>query len=167
MSFRRLPLCLAAASAACFAHAQIVSVNLDTAGNTWTYIVSYSFEPGQTTSLTSFYLPVGAPVSNIRIEGDDHGWTFETDGSTYVRWFNPLGSSTDDIQSGEAMFFLLDSPSTDAKAVTTVVKTWDNALNAEGPDITNGTFSPVPEPISCIALSVGLLAVLAKRRKAA
>lgn len=144
-----------------------MSVNLDTAGNTWTYIVSYSFEPGQTASLTSFYLPVGAPVSNIRIEGEDHGWTFDTDGSTYVRWFNPLGPSADDIQSGQSMFFLLDSPFTDAKAVTTVVGTWDNASNVKGPDINNGIFSPVPEPITCVALSFGVLAILAKKRKAA
>lgn len=145
------------------AGAQIVTVNLDTAGNTWSYIVSYSFEPGQTTSLQSFYLPVSAPVSNIRIEGDDHGWTFETDASSFVRWFNPdPAPSADDIQSGEFMVFLIDSPFVDSKAVETTIGTWDNQLNSSGNDIMAGTVSPVPEPASMAVLGLASFALLRK-----
>lgn len=162
---RWLPLTALAVLSAC-TNAQIVSVNVDTAGNTWTYVVSYSFEAGLTTSLRSFYLPIEGPVSNIRIEGDDHGWTYETDGSTFVRWFNPdPAPSQDDIETGEAMFFLLDSPFIESKPIKAVFTTWDTSLNLPGNTILAPTVVPVPEPATCFVASAGMLWLIRKRRR--
>lgn len=135
------------------------TVNLDTAGNTWTYVVGF-FDPNHELSLKSFYLPVGAPISNFRIEGDDHGWSYETDGLTYVRWFNPEpGPSANDLDSGEFMVFLLDSPEVDARQV-------NPTLTANtGAEFTATTFAPVPEPGTLAVLGVGALGLLRKRRR--
>jgi hypothetical protein len=140
------------------------SVNVDTAGNTWTYVLSNNSEPHEWKSLRSFTLPLVGPVSNIRFEGDDRGWQFETDNETYVRWYNPDGGpSVDDIDSGEFMVFLFESPFVDSRTVTTTVTTWDGWIGAEGQAFPT-TVSPVPEPATLIALGVGALALFKRKR---
>lgn len=118
----------------------------------WTYTLFNDEIVGSPNYIDSFSLLIDAPVT---VTGTPGGWSVDTDGATFVFWFNTdaVLPYPNDIAPGSSLTgFSLSSPSAFSVLDTLSVASWDHTQDVPGPlsnplliDSPSST-SAVPEP---------------------
>ena len=127
----------------------------------WMYTLNNNEASTSDNWLTSFYLPINAPVSNVT---SPINWTVDTDGASYVLWSDPESYPyPDDVAPGASLSgFSFISQSLGGNVLSTV-SSWNHASDNAGPTVDLQVLSPgsapsVPEASTW--QSLGLLILL-------
>lgn len=146
------------------ADAQVIShIGVTTGISTWSYMVYDDELTGSPNYIGYFTLSVNAPV---QVTGTPVGWTYDTDGSSYVSWHN-----TDlalpyphDIAPGSSLGgFSIESTVTTSALSGYDLSSWDHTQDAPGPDAVGSVLAPdAPTPVPEISTwqSLGALLLL-------
>jgi hypothetical protein len=144
-------------------------------GSEFSYAIFNDEPVGSPNFLTDFFLEVNAPIT---VTATPTGWTFDTDGFSFVNWFNtdPALPYPNDVAPGASLSdFAISSSVTGVQDAAYDVLSWDHTQDQQGPTAQGGVISPfgqataVPEPSSisflgAITVSVGGLILGAWRR---
>lgn len=146
------------------------SVSLDLSNApVWNYTLANLEPNGSPNWLTSFFLPIAAPVSNVLAPNN---WTIDTDNATYILWSNnePPPYPNDIPPGGTISGFQFESNGA-GQLVLSTIAAWDHSLDAPGPSVDANVLSPsiqaVPEPGSLallISAGIGGASLFAHRR---
>lgn len=146
-------------------------VNAASDGSTWSYTLFNDEDTRSPNYVTSFSLAVNAPVT---VTGTPGGWASDTDGSSYVYWYNtdPVLPYPNDIAPGAMLSgFSVSSPGAHSVFLGDEAVSWDHDQDAPGPIGDNKVLAPstvasrVPEPGASLLLIAAAIAwILHKRR---
>ncbi len=92
--------------------------------------------------ISIFHLAIDAPIT---VAMTPVGWSFETDNSTYVDWFNSDAALPypHDIAPQASLTFAIETPVTRAEILTYAVSTWDHVVDDAGPSFEDLVLAPV------------------------
>lgn len=141
------------------------SVIVATSGlSTWKYTLINEESENSPFWLTSFYLAIGAPITDVTTV---NGWTVETDSSTYVLWLNlepfPYPNDVPPTTSLSGFGF---SSLPDVKGVSAdyLIGSWNHDKDDIGPYAEGSVLAPqlvitiaAPEPNSATLYTLGVV----------
>lgn len=152
----------------------ILSAHVDvvTSPLRWTYTVVNDEMSGSPNFVTTFLLAVDAPIS---VSGTPTGWDFNTDGLSYVFWFNTdlaLPYPNDIAPGGFLSGFAITSSVSTSAAERVDLSAWDHVLDEPGPTLTSAVLAPsssvpstgVPEPVTFWVVAGGVLLIVRSAR---
>lgn len=140
-------------------------VVLAQSGTNYTYTLFNDEAAGSSAYLNTFYLPINAPVSVV---SSPPGWSFTTDGFTYVNWFSTDAAMPypNDIAPGASVSgFAIQTAILSSEAFDCALGSWDHTLTNSGPSNTNlvpapsvfGDSSAVPPVLNSVSYSASAL----------
>lgn len=140
-------------------------VDVSAAAPVWSYSLTNDEPAGSNNFLRLFTLDLEAPVT---VTGSPQGWAFDTDGLTYVFWFNTdlALPYPNDIAPGATLSgFTLESTALVSSQKNYSLLSWDHSADTSGP-LAFGTtlvpgFATVPEPGSLALMGAGAFSALA------
>ena len=144
-------------------------VDVSAGPTVWTYTVYNDQTPGDSIYISSFALPVAAPILDIT---SPDGWVASSDYASYVEWFNtdPALPYPNDISPGGFLSgFSVSSTATSSELLNFGVSGWDHVLDQPGPSTAGTVLAPsttattVPEPSSLWLLALGCCLVVVWR----
>jgi hypothetical protein len=135
--------------------------SVTTSPSTWSYTVFDDEAAGSSNYVGYFTLAVNAPV---QVTGTPAGWTSDTDGSTYVLWYNTDTTLPypHDIAPGSSLGgFAITSTVTTSDTLEYDLDSWDHSQDAPGPGTQGRVLAPsivsAPDPSPLLALGLGSL----------
>lgn len=146
------------------AQAQNLASHIDVSVNSsiWTYTLINDEPANSPNYINSFSLAVDAPIT---VTNTPNGWDYQTDGSSYVLWFNTdiaLPYPHDVAPATSLGGFEIGSPNAASIAQVVGLDSWDHFADAPGTTLTTTVLAPsspnaVPEPSSMAVFILGLM----------
>jgi hypothetical protein len=139
------------------------SVDIDVSGQLWNYTLRNLEPMGSDNWITSFFLPINSPVSDILAPAN---WTIDSDNISFILWSNPEAFPyPDDIAPGNSLSGFSFTSNSSGQKVNSILSSWDHNADNPGPALTLSTLSPssVPEPSAwslvgaIIVMGIGVL----------
>lgn len=110
----------------------------------WTYTLNNNEAVTNDNWLTSFYLPINAPVSNVVAPSN---WIIDTDDATYILWSNQEAYPyPDDVAPETALSGFTFNSQAPGAEVSSVVSSWNHATDDTGPNVMLQILSPNSPP---------------------
>ena len=128
---------------------------------------------GSSNYIALFQILVNAPIT---VTGTPNGWSFDTDGSTFVSWFNTdteLPYPNDIAPTSSLGGFQISSTTDTSELQPYSVLSWDHTADSSGPSVTGGVIAPsaslaaAPEPCTAalLLLSGAGLPIIRRRKR--
>jgi hypothetical protein len=107
------------------------SASLNRSGTSWNYTVENQEPAGSGNGISSFYLRIAGPVSQVAAPP---GWVFDTDNQTFILWSNVQSSPySQDINPAASLSgFQFETPGSEANKAYEL-SSWDQGADARGP----------------------------------
>lgn len=134
----------------------------------WSYTLLNNEAANSPNFISSFSLAVNAPIT---VTSTPIGWDFNTDGDTFVFWFNTDAALPypHDVAPGAFLSgFSLSSTTTTSALLSFGLSGWDHTLDQPGPTTAGTVLSPsmvsnVAETRSLVLVGIGLIGFLLAR----
>ena len=131
-----------------FAQGFSAHTDVNIGSSSWTYTLYNDETIGSPNFITDFTLKVNAPIT---VFSSPTGWDFQTDGLTYVYWYDTDSSLPypDDVAPGASLGgFGIDSTVMTSTALSYTLNAWDHSQDAPGPGANGTVFAPnAPAPV--------------------
>src|SRR5581483_8790367 len=117
-------------------------VVLTHSGTNYTYTLFNDEPAGSQSYLNTFYLPVNARISVV---SSPPGWSFTTDGMTYVNWFSTdtaLPYPSDIAPGASVTGFAIQTAIQTSESFDGALGSWDHSLTNSGPASTGLISAP-------------------------